>query len=77
MKLIQKTEDICEKLDKKKELARAWWNKGCIYLAQKEYRKGLEYWEKSIQMRKELELPYEDYEKKLVAEKRSLPFDNV
>jgi tetratricopeptide (TPR) repeat protein len=76
MKLIQKTEDIYEKLDKKEELARAWWNKGCIYLAQKEYRKGLEYWEKSIQMRKELELPYEDYEKKLVEEKRLLPFDN-
>lgn len=74
MKLIEKTEYICEKLDNKKELARAWWNKGCIYLDQKEYRKVLEYWEKSIQMRKELELPYDDYEKKLKDIKHSLVY---
>jgi len=74
MKLIQKTEDIYEKLDKKKELAHTWWHKGCIYINQKEYNKGLERWEKAIQMLKELELPYEDYKKKVVDMKRSLPY---
>jgi hypothetical protein len=43
-------------MDKKKELAHTWWYKGCIYIDQKEYRKGLERWEKAIQMLKELEL---------------------
>lgn len=74
MKLIKKTEDIYEKLNKKKELAHTWWHKGCIYIEQKEYHKGLERWEKAIQVFKELELPYEDYEKKLKDMKRSVPY---
>ena len=74
LKLIQKTEDIYKQLDKKKDLANTWWNKGCIYLDQKNYPKGLELWEKAIQMFKELELPYEDYLKKLMTQKHSLPY---
>ncbi|MGD2089669.1 MAG: trypsin-like peptidase domain-containing protein [Candidatus Aminicenantes bacterium] len=74
MKLIKRTEDIYKQLDKKKELANTWWNKGCILFDQKEYDKGLELWEKSIQIRKELELPYEDFEKKLKDMKRSIPY---
>jgi tetratricopeptide (TPR) repeat protein len=74
MKLIQKTEDIYKQLDKKKDLAHTWWNKGCIYIEQKEYNKGFELWEKAIQSFKELELPYEDYKKKLVDLKRSIPY---
>ncbi len=74
MNLIQKTEDTYKQLDKKKELAHTWWNKGCIYIDQKDYPKGFELWEKAIQVFKELELPYEDYVKKLKDMKRSLPY---
>jgi len=77
MKLIQKTEDIYKQLDKKKELAYTWWNKGCIFIDQKNYPKGLELWEKAIQRFRELELPHEDYKKKLVELKRSLPYEKV
>jgi tetratricopeptide (TPR) repeat protein len=74
MKLIQKTEGIYEQLDKKKDLAHTWWCKGRIYIDQQDYPKGLERLEKAIQLLKELELPYEDYEKKLKDVKRSLPY---
>jgi tetratricopeptide (TPR) repeat protein len=74
MKLLQKAEKIYVQLDKKKELAHIYWNKGCIYIDQKEYPKGLKLWEKAIQRFKELELPYEDYEKKLKDVKRTIPY---
>ena len=74
MKLLQKTEKIYTQLDKKKELAHTWWYKGCVHIDQKEYPKGLKLLEKAILLFKELELPYEDYEKKMVDMKRSLPY---
>jgi tetratricopeptide (TPR) repeat protein len=70
MELHKKNEKIKEELGDRSGLARTWWNQGVIHQQNKNYKKQIQLWEKSIQINKEIGIPTEKYEKELAELKK-------
>ena len=66
----KKQETICEELGHLAGLAICWWNQGLIHQQNKNYKKQIQPWEKSIQIKKEIGIPTTEDEKKLAKLKK-------
>ena len=66
----KKQEKISEELGDRAGLAICWWNQGLIHEQNKNYKKQIQLWEKSIQFNKEIGIPTTDDEKKLAKLKK-------